>query len=106
LKRNNSIHQNFSKIQNISNYVTNTAFSSTPVVHDIYCKYFNLVDLADRYWNRVEQKHQNHNWKSKMCFIIMRYQVINLWVYCCQSKFIEWKDFREKLAIFLQKFEK
>jgi hypothetical protein len=105
LQRCKSIHQNASQIEIIAKHIEKNAYSSVPVMHKTYTDYFNLVDLADRYWNNVEQKHQNHNWKSKMILTIIRYQVINMWVYCCHFKYEDWKDFRTNFGIFLQKYQ-
>jgi hypothetical protein len=53
---------------------------STPdpaIIHNFFCVYFSLVDIADRYWNEVEEHHNHQNWKFKVFLMILRFAVLN-----------------------------
>jgi hypothetical protein len=81
--------------------------TSTPdpaIIHNFYRAYFNLVDIADRYWNEVEEHHHHQNWKSKVLLMMLRFAVLNLWVYVTRTEYQEWKELRNKLAKEMIKF--
>jgi hypothetical protein len=63
-----------------------------------------LVDIADRYWNEVEEHHHHQNWKSKVLLMMLRFALLNLWVYVARTEYQEWKEFRNKLAKEMIKF--
>ena len=67
-------------------------------LHNIYREYFNLVDLADRYWYSVQETHPNICWKSKLLLGNMRFGILNAWVLSVGVNYEEWKEFRANLA--------
>ena len=69
-------------------------------IHQFYGEYFNLVDLADSYWYKVEDSHKNYSWKmSKLLLGNMRFAMLNAWVMSNHvNKYEEWLTFRANLA--------
>ena len=59
LRRIQSVHHQESEILKVEKYISETSFKNSPPLHNLYRKWFNLVDLADRYWYKVHEKHSN-----------------------------------------------
>lgn len=98
LKRVATIHKNASEMNQLLKSVE-TKWSDDPaILHDVYRRHFNLLDLADKYWYQVQETHPNHNWKSKILFSILRFAVINSWVFYSQHQYEKWIEFRENLG--------
>jgi hypothetical protein len=98
MKRVETTHRNFTTVQKVLKYVEKEQFPDPAILHDFYKSYFNLVDLVDRYWYKVQETHGNWKWKSKMLLAIMRMAVINVWSISCQGEYEKWLQFRESLA--------
>ena len=71
--------------------------------HVFYKDWFNLVDLVDRRWYSVEEHHQHQSWKTKMIIAMMRFAVINAWVYNQPIEYQKWEQWREEIAKELMK---
>jgi len=69
----------------------------TPL-HEFYWDYFNLIDLVDRYWYKVEEHHHHKQWQTEMILAILHKAVINSWVYGNKSKFETWMSWYNTLA--------
>ena len=89
----------------LKDYIKSKYFKDPAPLHDFYREWFNLIDLINRYWYEVSDKHKNGKWKSKMLFSILRFFLINVWVFSSKEKFNFWKNFREELAKEMIKFE-
>jgi hypothetical protein len=98
LARSAIIHQQRNQLEELERYIK-TKFSVAPgPPHAYYLSQFNLIDLANRKWNAVEEHHQNHHWKSKMILMILRFAVLNSWVYATKISLTKWKQWRFALA--------
>ena len=99
-----SEHRNESTILKVLEYVT-TKFHDDPApLHNFYKSSFNWVDLADRYWYKVNDAHGNHRWKSKMLFAILRFAMVDVWAASTLDKPENWITFRANLADEIVKF--
>lgn len=87
LVRTATVHRNTSQVDQIMSRVLASCSTrkDTPL-HDLYGKYFNLVDLVDRRWNEVEEKHIHHQWQGKLLIAILRFATINSWTLSFSSK--------------------
>src|SRR5947209_291987 len=83
LARIETVHRNLTMVQRVVKFVEKKQFPDPAPLHDFYRAHFNLVDLTDRYWYKVQENHGNWKWRSKMLFSIMRFAMINVWV--CSS---------------------
>ena len=98
LERVNTLHKKGSELTELIKYVDIKWLSDPAPAQDFYGTFFNFVDLADRYWYQVEDHHHNQHWKCKMLLSILRYAIVNTWVYATNSNYMNWKDFRKTLA--------
>jgi len=98
LKRSGVIEKKSDKVELMINQLKNEALPDPAPINMFYHKNFNLVDMANRRWNSVEEHHHNHQWKSKMLFAVLRFALINCWVYQAQYEWKSWKDWRKKVA--------
>jgi hypothetical protein len=104
LKRVAAVHRGHTALETLRMRTKTTSTPDPAIIHNFYRAYFNLVDIADRYWNEVEDHHHHQNWKSKVLLMILRFAVPNLWVYVAKTEYQEWKEFRNKLAKEMVKF--
>ena len=98
MARVNTVHNKVGEMHQLNNYIKSQYFSTPALLHDFYRSHFNLIDVSDGYWYDVNNSHANHNWKSKMIFNIIKYSIINIWVYVSKKQWMTWIDFREYLA--------
>jgi hypothetical protein len=97
--RSTTLHQNINELTVLKQKICSTWLPDPPPLHDFYRSWFNLVDLADRKWYSVENHHQQQNWKAKMIHAILRFAVLNAWVYSTTSNFMKWKEWRKQAAM-------
>lgn len=105
LTRYATVHVNFGKESAVQKIITSKWRPAPSPMHQLYRDFFNLVDLADRKWNSVEEHHGNWNWKSKIILSILRFAVLNAWTYSTKMNYAEWKDWRLKAAISMMNCE-
>ena len=55
-------------------------------VHQHYRRWFNGVDLHDRYWNRRQDHHTIKSWRAKFVFSLFQSSIVNGWVLHNQHK--------------------
>jgi hypothetical protein len=104
VKRVATVHRSRTALETLRMRTKTISTPDPAIIHNFYHAYFNLVDIADRYWNEVEEHHHYQNWKSKVLLMILRFAVLNLWVYVARTEYQEWKEFRNKLAKEMIKF--
>ena len=92
VSRSTAIHQQYNHLESLKKSIE-TQWNPIPAPpHFFYHSHFNLIDLLDRKWNSVEEHHhQNHHWKYKMMLAILRFALLNVWVYVTKIKFNKWK---------------
>jgi hypothetical protein len=104
LKRVATVHRSRTALETLRMRTKTTSTPDPAIIHNFYRAYFNLIDIAGRYWNEVEEHHHHQNWKSKVLPMILRFAVLNLWVYVARTEYQEWKEFRNKLRKKMIKF--
>ncbi len=57
MKRVETTHRNFTTLQKVLKYVEKEQFLDSAIFYDFYKSYFNLVDLVDHYWYKVQETH-------------------------------------------------
>jgi hypothetical protein len=103
LKRVSSVHSHATELATLQKQLTTLFFSDPAPLHVLYGDLFNFIDLADRYWYKVDEAHSCHFWKAKLLFGILRIASLNCWVFGVQTKYEDWLDFRKILAAVLIK---
>ena len=98
LRRVATTHTQRNEIEQVKRYIESKFFPDPAPIHNLYREYFNLVDLMDRHWYEVKESHPNPKWKSKFLLSIMRFFVINSWVWYTQENYETWKYFHINLA--------
>lgn len=74
-------------------------FTNDPIHHDFYGKYHNATDRADFYWNMAEYGFHLGHWRTRLCFGILKFGIINSWTaYCEKFDKVDFQYFREKVA--------
>lgn len=73
-------------------------FPKSAPANDVYVKHFNLIDKVDRLWYKVQETHANEKWKSKLLYGILRFAMINVWIWYSQAQYEKWIEFRKTLA--------
>ncbi len=91
------VHQNSAALGTLRKKIEIEFQANTPPVNEHYHKWFNLLDLADGYWYDAQENHQNQSWKSKMLLGILRFVVINSWVFHVQHSYSQWMVYRENV---------
>ena len=96
----NSVHAQASALSQTQRLVEKLFLADPSPIHQFYGKYFNLVDLADSYWYKVQESHKNYSWKMpKLLLGNMRFAMLNAWVVMAsQVKYEEWLTFQANLA--------
>jgi hypothetical protein len=92
--RSETVHQRYGEMEELKKQIRALSFENPGPPHQLYRAFFNLVDLADRKWYEVEDHHGNHSWKSKMILSILRFAVLNSWIYSTRIQFESWLDWR------------
>ena len=98
MKRVNSVHAQKSALIETQQLADSLFLPDPSPIHHFYGDYFNLVDLADIYWYKVQESHKNHSWRSKLLLGNMKFAMLNAWVMAGQVKYEEWLTFRAHLA--------
>jgi hypothetical protein len=99
VQRSNTIHQQFSVLDQLKRSIKSDWFRENAVLHEFYRSHFNLIDLVNKRWGSVEEHHHHQQWKTKMILTILQFAVINLWTYGTKIKWEEWLQFRENAAL-------
>lgn len=98
LKRVESEHVQGTSLIQLEKMTDTFYLPNSAPLHDLYGKHFNLVDLADRSWYKVNEAHANLSWKSELLLGNLRFGILNCWTAHCQVEFESWKVFRINLA--------
>lgn len=64
-------------------------------IHKYYHDNFNLIDITDSFWSKVEEHHRNLYWEHKMLLALLRDLVINCWTFSrieIDLQFHEWRE--------------
>jgi hypothetical protein len=94
----NTVHQNYSAVQEVKDYILKRGNTSDSLVHRDYSELFNVVDLANRRFYKVNDHHRIENWKSKILLSAIRMGIFNCWSRWSVGTRESWKLFRENLA--------
>ena len=97
-RRSETLHRNAHQVDHIFRTISSTAISDPAPIHDQYKEWFNLVDLADERWYKVEETHGHQKWETKMILGILCYAVMNTWVYVTNSNYMKWEKWRKALV--------
>ena len=89
MRRVNSVHAQTSVLSQTQQLAESLFLDDPSPIHQFYGEYFNLVDLADSYWYKVQESHKNYSWKSKLLLGNMRFAMLNAWVMSSQVKYEE-----------------
>lgn len=98
MKCSETLHGDMSKVLALQRSFQNTSLADPAPIHEFYRDNFNLVDLADRHWYSVEDRHHHHQWKTKMILAILCDAIMNLWVYASKMEYHSWLPWRITLA--------
>ena len=98
------MHKNYTEVQKVSKYIEKVQFPDPSPLHNFYKSNFNFIDIADKYWYKVNDCHDNWKWRSKMLFAIMRMAVLNSWSLFCSVEFQKWKQYHKELVLELIQF--
>ena len=104
MKRVETKHGDINKFKKMNEFLKSTFYEDPAPLHDNYKSYFNLVDLLDRYWYKVQETHANHHWKGKSLLGVLRLVIINCWVLSILEDFEKWPEYRLNLAKALVKY--
>ena len=99
LTRVSVIHRQLSEIDEISRNLKTRWFRGEGPLHTFYAEHFNWVDLADRYWNTVEDHHHYNDWKFKYLMLLLRFGVYDAMVLSGHIHGETWKNFRVTAAM-------
>ena len=103
LHRVETVHKNYNQLNKLLLDIRNQSTPDPAPLHSEYRKFFNLIDKVDKWWYSVADAHPNQNWRNKMLFAILRFAMINVWVYFSIHQYESWKDFRHNLiCVFLK----
>ena len=102
MKRVNTVHTRKSDLEKTRKLAASRHMEVPSPTHDLYGTLFGLVDRADLYWYKVQDKHQINSWRSKFLLGNMRFAVMNMWVISAQEKYQKLLEFRYDLAVFLK----
>ena len=72
-----TIHSNQSALKQLMIDIDKTYNDDPAPLHTFYREWFNLVDITNKYWYKVWERHANQKWKSEFLFTIMKYFIIN-----------------------------
>lgn len=89
-------------LEELGHYFESKYIENEGILHDFYKFQFNGVDLFNRLFNRVNEKHQNNEWRSKFTLNMLRVGVINLFIYDIFDKnisFFKWRESLEDMMI-------
>jgi hypothetical protein len=98
MSRVKTVHSSNSMIETSMKIIKSTGFIDPAPIHQFYHNWFNLVDIADKYWYQVADYHGNRKWKSKMLYSIMCHFTLNVWCLSISKHPMLWKDFRKTLS--------
>ncbi len=74
-------------------------------IHETYVSRFNAVDLADRYYSKVDDGHRIEDWHTKLCIAILKLGVVNVYARTIATSYQNWVDFRTNLGKKLVKLD-
>ena len=104
LNRSNTLHNEGLETERIARTIQRGALADPALPHDTYKEYFNLVDLVDRRWYGIEEHHGHHSWKGKLVLAMLRFGVMNAWVYGSNFRYASWRSWREEAFQELMKY--
>lgn len=68
------------------------------MIHQSYRSFFNLVDLLDKYFYKVQDHHCNIRWKGRFCFFLLRFPTVNVWAFTIWHTPCRYRIFRRDFA--------
>ena len=75
------MYHNADKVTQVQNYVKIQYYSSESPIHDLYLTCFNVVDLGDRYYAKVDDGHTKLNWHQKMIYALLKLGIVNSYIF-------------------------
>lgn len=97
-QRSQTVHQKTSKVEKIEEKILESELKDPAPLHQLYKKWFNLVDKVNKQWYEVKDNHGLFQWRTAMTIGILRYGVWNAWAHSVQLEYIEWIKWRENIA--------
>lgn len=92
------MHNDEDEIRKLMRKARDSVLPDPAVFHQLYGDYFNLVDMADKYWYMVDENHRNHLWKSHLILGLLRFQIYNSWVLATTLMPESWMCYRRTLS--------
>ena len=68
------------------------------IIHIFYRNNFNNIDLLDSYFYKVEDSHHYMDWRFKMIKSIIKFSIINCWIYSLEFEYMNLINLRNKLV--------
>jgi hypothetical protein len=96
-----SEHVNKTELDRVMTLIESHFLAENSICHDTYCSFFNVIDLADKYWYEVAESHPNSQWTAKFLYAILKFLVIDVWVHYQQLEVVMWKSIRQKISEYL-----
>ena len=101
--RSQTIHEKSSSVDKVYCSITSSAPPDPAPAHQVYRKWFNLVDKANKKWYAVEEHHGHQDWRAMMILSVLKFGMWNAWVYCSRvvyAKWIAWRKATARLVMF------
>lgn len=90
-------HKKYGAVQAAKQALSKHKFTSKGPLHQQYKRNFNFVDLLNKRWYSVEDRH-GHKWETKFALTLVRFATINAWTISKKETGKEWIDWRFELA--------
>jgi len=84
----------------IKKQLTESSRQEMGIQHDLYRQYFNVVDLHDKYWYKIQCKHRINDWVPKLIISLLYTGLINSWSI---FRSFEPENEKTKLTVFAKK---
>ena len=98
------VHQDSDSLKQKIRRSKNVINPDPAVFHTLYGDYFNLIDMADKYWYMVDENHRNQLWKSHLLLGLLRFQIYNSWVLATTVMPEPWLCYRRTLSSRMRNF--
>ena len=92
------MYQNADKVTQVQNYVKTQYYSSESPIHNLYLTCFNVVDLGDCYYAKVDDGHTKLDWHQKMIYALLKLEIVNSYIFFIHKEWCDWIDFRRELG--------
>jgi len=81
--------------------INNSINNGEPPQHAFYRKYFNGVDLHDRYWYKISYNYHVRKWQAAYFFCIFKVALINSWVLHSEIEVMSLENYLTLLSVYL-----